>query len=73
MYTQIAGFIEVVRTVIRFRKNPMNLCTVDIEERQCQRGVGVSVNTTTLFETLQVVGFAEDVRTVIRFQKKNMN
>jgi hypothetical protein len=71
VYTQIAGFIEVVRTVIRFRKNPMNLCTVDIEERQC--GVGVSVNTTILFETLQVVGFAEDVRTVIRFQKKNMN
>ncbi len=35
---QGVGLVESVRTVIWFRKNPINLCACDNEE--CERGVG---------------------------------
>jgi hypothetical protein len=42
----------------------MNLCVCDIKE--CEGGVGDSVNTTRLSETLQTVGFGEVVVREVR-------
>jgi hypothetical protein len=38
-----------------------------------ERGVGVDVNDTMLFETLQLVRIVGAARMEIRFRKKNMN
>jgi hypothetical protein len=49
----------------------MNLCGYDSEE--CERGVGVGVNDTKMFETLQIVGISEVVDRTFRLRKKPMN
>ncbi len=43
--------------MFRFRKEPMNLCIYEREERE--HGVGVGVNTNVPSETLYVIGLGE--------------
>ena len=47
---EVVGLAEAARRSFWFRKNPMNLCACDSEERE--HGVGAGVKPTMLSETL---------------------
>ncbi len=60
-----------LKDVSGVKKNPMNLCVYESEERE--DGVGAGVNDTMLSERIGILSLTESVVRTFRFRKQTMN